>query len=321
MSEFKFPDEREVEEDQDIEVGMPVEGEGEDEAEIEIVDTTPEKDRGRKPLDRDVEDPTEDELKQYSEGVKKRIAELTHARHDERRKAEALSREREEFERAARALMEENQRLKKYVQTGEQEFSKVATTAAEAELAEARRKLKEAHESFDTDAIIAAQEALSDAKVKLDRAKNFRPAPLQTEQEAVQMQPSVQAQPKADEATLRWQARNQWFGHPEHEDMSLFAIGVHKKLVANGVDPRSKEYFEQIDARMKSTFPDFFGVEDRPKSGEVSRKPSTVVAPATRSTGARKIQLTQEQVAVARRLGITPQQYAVELAKMEKQNG
>ena len=319
MSEFKFPDEREVEEDQDIEVGMPAEGE--DEAEIEIVDTTPEKDRGRKPLDRDVEDPTEDELKQYSEGVKKRIAELTHARHDERRKAEALAREREEFERAARALMEENQRLKKYVQTGEQEFSKVATTAAEAELAEARRKLKEAHESFDTDAIIAAQEALSDAKVKLDRAKNFRPAPLQTEQDAVQMQPSVQAQPKADEATLRWQARNQWFGHPDHEDMSLFAIGVHKKLVANGVDPRSKEYFEQIDARMKSTFPDFFGVEDRPKSGEVSRKPSTVVAPATRSTGARKIQLTQEQVAVARRLGITPQQYAVELAKMEKQNG
>lgn len=319
MSEFKFPDEREVEEDQDIEVGMPAEGE--DEAEIEIVDTTPEKDRGRKPLDRDVEDPTEDELKQYSEGVKKRIAELTHARHDERRKAEALAREREEFERAARALMEENQRLKKYVQTGEQEFSKVATTAAEAELAEARRKLKEAHEAFDTDAIIAAQEALSDAKVKLDRAKNFRPAPLQTEQEAVQMQPSVQAQPKADEATLRWQARNQWFGHPDHEDMSLFAIGVHKKLVANGVDPRSKEYFEQIDARMKSTFPDFFGVEDRPKSGEVSRKPSTVVAPATRSTGARKIQLTQEQVAVARRLGITPQQYAVELAKMEKQNG
>jgi len=72
---------------------------------------------------------------------------------------------------------------------------------------------------------------------------------------------------------------------------------------------------------MKSTFPEFFGVEDRPKSGEVSRKPSTVVAPASRSTSARKIQLTPEQVNVARRLGITPQQYAVELAKLEKQNG
>lgn len=318
MSEYKFPDEMDDNTSPEVEI---VEEGSSNEPEIEIVDTTPEKDRGRKPLDRVVEDPTEDEMKQYSEGVKKRISELTHARHDERRKAEALAREREEFERAARALMEENQRLKQYVHTGEQEYSKVATTAAEAELAEARRKLKEAHESFDTDAIIAAQEALSDAKVKLDRAKNFRPAPLQTEQEAVQMQPSVQTQPKADEETLRWQARNQWFGDPEHVDMSLFAIGVHKKLVANGVYPRSKEYYEQIDARMKSTFPKFFGVEDRPQSGDVSRKPSTVVAPATRSTSARKIQLTPEQVAVARRLGITPQQYAVELVKMERSNG
>jgi DNA repair exonuclease SbcCD ATPase subunit len=318
MSEYKFPDEMDDNTPPEVEI---VEEGSSNEPEIEIVDSTPEKDRGRKPLDRVVEDPTEDEMKQYSEGVKKRISELTHARHDERRKAEALAREREEFERAARALMDENQRLKQYVQTGEQEYSKVATTAAEAELTEARRKLKEAHESFDTDAIIAAQEALSDAKVKLDRAKNFRPAPLQKEQEAVQMQPSIPAQPKVDEATLRWQARNQWFGSPDHEDMSLFAIGVHKKLVANAVDPRSKEYYEQIDARMKSTFPEFFGVEDRPRSGDGSRKPSTVVAPATRSTSARKIQLTPEQVAVARRLGITPQQYAVELVKMERSNG
>jgi hypothetical protein len=319
MSGYKFPDE--MEDNTPPEVEIAEEGSS-NEPEIEVIDSTPEKDRGYKVVDSDnIKDPTDEELTEYSASVQKRLKELTFARHNERRKAEALAREREEFERAARTLLEENQRLKKYVQTGEQEFSKVATTAAEAELNEARRKLKEAHESFDTDAIIAAQEALADAKVKLDRAKNFRPAPLQEDQEAVQMQPSMPAQPKVDDATLRWQARNQWFGHPDHEDMSLFAIGVHKKLVANGVDPRSKEYFEQIDARMKSTFPDFFGVEDRPKSGEVSRKPSTVVAPATRSTGARKIQLTSEQVAVARRLGITPQQYAVELAKLEKQNG
>lgn len=318
MSEYKFPDEMEDNTpDTEVEAELPAN----DELEVEIVDSTPEKDRGRKPLGRDVEDPTEEELQQYSAGVKKRIAELTHARHDERRKAEALAREREEFERAARALMEENQRLKQYVQSGEQEYTKVATTAAEAELAEARRKLKEAHESFDTDAIIAAQEALADAKVKVDRAKNFRPTPLQRGEEAVQMQPSIPARQTVDEDTLRWQARNQWFNHPDHDDMTAFALGVHKKLVNSGVNPRSKEYYEQIDARMKSTFPEFFGVEDRPKSGEVSRKPSTVVAPASRSTSARKIQLTPEQVNVARRLGITPQQYAVELAKLEKQNG
>lgn len=291
------------------------------EVELEIIDDTPEQDRGRKPLSREVADPEEDELQQYSEGVKKRIKELTHARHDERRKADALARQSAELERAARALMEENQRLKRYVQNGEQEYTKVVASAAEMELEKAKKQYKDAYESGDSDALLAAQEALTDAKVKLDRAKNFRPTPLQEDQEAVQMQPSVQAQPKADEAALRWQARNQWFWHPDHEDMSLFAIGVHKKLVANGVDPRSREYFEQIDARMKSTFPDFFGVEDKPSSGDGSKKPSTVVAPATRSTGVKKVQLTKTQEMLARKLGITPQQYAVELAKMEKSNG
>ena len=320
MSEFKFPDEKETEQDQEIEVGLPAEGEAE--PEIEIVDTTPEEDRGFKVVDSDrIKDPTDEELDEYSAVVQKRLKELTFARHNERRKAEALAREREEFERAARALMEENKRLRKQYSEGAEVYAKTATSAAEMEVAAARQKYKEAYDSGDADGLVAAQEALTEATLKLKEAKNFRPAPLQTEQEEVQTQSSMPQQQRADEATLRWQARNQWFGHPDHEDMSLFAIGVHKKLVANGVDPRSKEYFEQIDARMKSTFPDFFGVEDRPKSGEVSRKPSTVVAPATRSTGARKIQLTQEQVAVARRLGITPQQYAVELAKMEKQNG
>jgi hypothetical protein len=316
MSEFKFPDELDDDKTPQVEVETP-----DNDTEIEIVDTTPERDRGRKPLDRDVEDPTEDELKQYSDGVQKRIAELTHARHDERRKAEAAAREREEFERAARALLEENQRLKQYVHSGEQEYIKVSSTAAEMELQAAKKQYKEAYESGDSEALLAAQEALTDAKFKLQQAKNFRPTPLQKGEDAVQMQPQIPVRQTVDEDTLRWQARNQWFSHPDHEDMTAFALGVHKKLVNSGVNPRSKEYYEQIDARMKSTFPDFFGVEDRPKYGEVSRKPSTVVAPATRSTSARKIQLTQDQVNVARRLGITPQQYAVELAKLEKQNG
>lgn len=319
MSEFKFPDEMEDNASAaEVEAELPAS----DDLEVEIVDSTPEGDRGYKVVEGDnIKDPTAEELNEYSATVQKRLKELTFARHNERRKAEALAREREEFERAARALMEENQRLKQYVQNGEQEYTKVATTAAEAELAEARRKLKEAHESFDTDAIIAAQEALADAKVKVERAKNFRPTPLQKDEEAVQMQPTIPVRQTVDEDTLRWQARNQWFNHPDHPDMTAFALGVHKKLVSSGVNPRSREYYEQIDARMKSTFPDFFGVEDKPTSGGVSRKPSTVVAPATRSTSARKIQLTPEQVKVAQRLGITPQQYAVEMAKLEKQNG
>jgi hypothetical protein len=91
--------------------------------------------------------------------------------------------------------------------------------------------------------------------------------------------------------------------------------------VNSGIDPRSDDYFERIDARMKATFPDVFGGQGRPKSGDGSKKPSTVVASATRSTGAKKVQLSPTQVSLAKKFGLTPQQYAAELVKMEKSNG
>lgn len=291
------------------------------EVELEIVDDTPEQDRGRKPLTREVPDPEEEELQQYSEGVKKRIKELTHARHDARRKAEALERQAAETERVARALMEENQRLKQYVQNGEQEYTKVVASAAEMELEKAKKQYKDAYESGDSDALLAAQEALTDAKFKVQQAKNFRPAPLQSSQEVVQTAQAQPTAPKIDEKTLRWKAKNQWFGADGYEEITSYSLGLHKKLVNSGYDPRSDEYFEQLDARIRSTFPDLFGKAEKPSTGDGSKKPSTVVAPATRSTGVKKVQLTKTQEMLARRLGITPQQYAAELAKMEKSNG
>jgi hypothetical protein len=182
----------------------------------------------------------------------------------------------------------------------------------------ARRKLKEAQESFDTDAIIAAQEAVMDAKIKVEQTKNYRPTPLQEEKFAVQPQQTQPEKVEPDEKTLRWQAKNQWFGAQGFEEYTSYALGLHQKLVTNGVDPRSAEYFEQIDARMKSTFPDLFGrSEDKPRSGEVQRKPTTVVASVSRSTSAGKIKLTTTQVALAKKLGLTPQQYAAQVAKLE----
>jgi len=291
-----------------------------DEPELEIVDDTPEADRGRKPLDREVADPTEDELQAYSDGVKKRIKELTHARHDERRKAEALAREKAELERLARAMMDENQKLKSYVQTGEQEYSKVLASAAEQELASAKKRYKEAYESGDSDLLLEAQEALTDAKMKVERAKSFKPS-SQMNQEVVQTTQQVPQQPQIDDKTLRWKAKNQWFGQPGYEDVSAFALGLHQKLVNSGVDPRSDEYFERLDARLQATFPAMYGEEAKSQPSAAPRKPSTVVAPATRSSSTKKIQLTSTQAALAKRLGITPQQYAAELAKLEKQNG
>lgn len=317
---FKFPDEQTDTNDSDNDNALKVEV-GSDEVEVEIIDDTPEQDRGRKPLDREVSDPTDEEIDQYSDGVKKRIKELTHARHDERRAKEALAREKEELEKLARHFAEENRKLKEYVNTGTQQYAESQTKLAEAEVEEAKRRLKAATEAFDTDAVIEAQEALLEAKMKVQAAKNFRPAPLQVEEKEVQI-PQQEAKPSPlDEKTLRWQAKNQWFGAPGYEDMTSFALGLHQKLVNSGVDPRSDDYFEQIDARMKSTFRDFFGTEDKPTSGGGSKKPTTVVAPATRSAGAKKIQLTPRQMALATKFGLTPQQYAEQVARLEKSNG
>jgi hypothetical protein len=309
--EFKFPDEDE----------KKVSVEADDSFEVEIVDDTPAKDRGRKPLDREVTDPSDDELEAYSDGVKKRIKELTHARHDERRAKESTLREKQELEKVAHALIDENRRLKQQYNEGAKQNAETASSAAEMELDNARKKLKAAHEAFDTDAIISAQEEMADAKMRLQQAKYAKHVALQPQEEVVQTPQQVQQAPQVDDKTLRWQARNQWFGANGHEEMTSFSLGLHQKLVNSGVDPRSDDYFEQIDARMRSVFSDFFGSDNTQKSGDGSRRPATVVASGARSTGARKIQLTSTQVALARKFGLTPQQYAAEIAKMEKSNG
>ena len=309
--QYKFPDELDDGRNQKVEIIQP-----EDDVEIEIVDDTPIQDRGRRPLDKDVEDPTDDEIENYSDKVKVRIKELTHARHDERRAKEALYREKQELERLAQHMVEENKRLKQYVNNGTEQYGAMAKSVADAELEKARRDYKAAQEAFDTDAILAAQEALTDAKMKITAVQNFRPAPLQVDEYDVQPQQPVPQQVQPDEKTLRWQAKNQWFGAQGFEEVSSFALGLHQKLVSNGVDPRSDEYFEQIDARVKSTFPEMFG-----GTSEKPRRPSSVVAPATRSTGTRKVQLTPSQAALIKKYNLDPKKYVAEVLKLENQNG
>lgn len=168
--QYKFPDELEDNKTQKVEILQP-----DDDVEIEIVDDTPVQDRGRRPLDREVEDPTDEEIESYTRGAQDRIKELTHARHDERRAKETLLREKQELERLAQHYVDENKKLKQYVNNGTEQYGAMAKTAAEAEMEKARRDYKAAQESFDTDAILAAQEALFDAKSKLQQAQNFRP--------------------------------------------------------------------------------------------------------------------------------------------------
>jgi len=301
---FKFPDE--TEDTLEVEVGGK-----ETEIEVEVIDDTPERDRGRKPLDREVADPTDEEIESYSDKVKNRIKELTHARHDERRVKEATMREKDELTQFTQNLLEENRQLKGYVENGTRHIAATSLSTAEAEMAQARRQYKEAQEAFDTDAIIAAQEAMTDAKFRLEAAKNFRPAPLQTFSDRVQTQQPAPQRVQPDEKSLRWQAKNQWFGAQGFEEVTSYSLGLHQKLVNSGVDPQSDDYFEQIDARVKGKFPEVFG------KSESNRRPSTVVASATRSSGAKKVQLTSSAVALAKKFGLTPQQYAAQVAKLE----
>lgn len=322
--DYKFPHEMDEENqgkpEDDIEIDVDAEGD----VSIEIEDDTPERDRKAKPLDRAVEDPSDEEIENYTQGAQSRIKQLTHARHDERRAKEAALREKQELERMAQAILDENKRLKEYVNSGQATFAENLQARAEAEMEMARRKYKEAQESYDSDAMLAAQENLTDAKMKLENAKNFKPTPLQVERDDVKTYQQVPEAPQLDEKTLRWQAKNQWFGSAGYEEMTAFALGLHQKLVATGIDPRSDEYFDRVDGRLKQVFPEVFGTskESDAAKAEPTKKPGNVVAPASRSSGAKKvIKLTTTQARLAEKYGLTHKQYAQEVLKLEANNG
>ena len=276
---YKFPDEIEsTGKPEDNDVNVSVDGEGD--IEVDIEDDTPERDRFAKPLEREVAEPTDEELESYGSKVKARIKELTHARHDERREKEKLSREKAELERVAQQLMEERRRYVQYINDGTQTHVETLKAKAEGELEMARRKYKEA----------------------------------QRQQEV--------PRPQLDDKTLRWQAKNQWFGSPGYEELTAFALGLHQKLVTTGYDPRSDEYFERVDSRMRSVFPEVFQGNDKTTRAEPARRPATVVASASRSTGAKKnVKLSTSAAAIADRLGVSHADYAKEFLKLEANNG
>ena len=318
--DYKFPHEVEEEETQgkpeaDFDIDIDAEGD----VDIQIEDDTPEADRRARPLDKEVEDPTDEEIENYTQGAQNRIKQLTHARHDERRAKDAAVREKEELERMAAAILEENRKLKEYVKNGEVTYAETLQAKAEAEMEMARRKYKEAQESYDSDAMLAAQENLTDAKMKLESAKNFKPTPLQNDNSAVQIQSSSQEAPRLDDKTLRWQAKNQWFGSPGYEEMTAFALGLHQKLVATGIDPRSDDYFARVDGRLKQVFPELLGIsESADRKADPVKKPATVVASSSRSSGAKKVvKLTTTQQRLADKFGLSHKQYAQEVLKLE----
>ena len=317
--EYEFPDEKEAREGKTTQKELPLEEKQAAADEIEVVDDTPEPDRGRKPLESAPEEPSEEELQQYSDSVRQRIQKFTKGYHDERRAKEAALREKEEALRLAQAIVEENKRLKGSLGKGQEALINQAKATVGMELEKAKQKYKEAYEAGDTEKLVEAQDELTSIKIKADRINNFRPS-LQAEETQVEPSLNVQA-PQPDNKALAWQNQNRWFG--SDEEMTSFALGLHQKLVKSGVNPQSDEYYERIDSRMRQVFPDAFdSSEDSEKVERPTRAKASVVAPATRSTSSKKITLTQTQVNIAKRLGVPLELYAKKVAdEARKQYG
>ena len=322
--EFEFPDpekettEIEIESPKDVtniteKPSVTVE---KPDVEVEVVDDTPVKDRNRTPSEPPA-DVTEDELGEYSEKVKKRIQHFSKGYHDERRKAESAQREREEAVRLAQSLLQENNRFKEEISKTQSALLEQAKTKSTQDVEQAKKEYRIAYESGDPDKMIAAQTALNAAQIRADKLQSFKPQALQPEKTSVQPETTAPA-PSVDQKAVAWQKQNPWFG--SDDEMTSLALGLHQKLVREGIDPQSDEYYERINTRMRKVFPDQFDSDEAPPAEKPRR--SSVVAPASRSVAPRKITLTSSAVALAKRLGLTPEQYARQVAEdMRKQNG
>jgi hypothetical protein len=315
LEEFEFPDE--VKAKPDTESG--------DEFEIEIENDVPPQDRNRKAVNPEVVEALEEEdLEKFNNDQNTALKEAKKVYHQERREKEAAQREQQEAINLAKKALAENKMLKERLHNGETAYVDTVKSAALSELESAKQDFKSAYESGDADKLLEAQERMTNAKFRMDKAENYQPQfkkASQEEQFDVQIpQPQVNA---PDRKAVAWQKQNVWFG--SDEEMTSLALGLHEKLVRNGIPAGSDDYYESIDKTMRKRFPENFEGEQEVETDEPAKvnrpKASTVVAPATRSTSPKKIRISKTQVALAKKLGLTPEQYARELTKLEAQNG
>lgn len=320
VDEFKFPDEIEdddVQEQEELEVTAEVD---ENSVEIVVEDDTPEEDRNVEPLPDEIKEELEtvDKSKEYSKNVKDKFTKYKKAWHDERRAKEAAFREQQEALRIAQQMLDENNRLKNMLHNGEKELISNYQVSAELELDKAKANYKEAYDSGDSDKLLEAQDELFRAQIKLDKAKNFRPT-VQNVETPVQIPQQRQQPAQADDRVAEWVADNPWFVDPKKQIMRKYAEAYHAELenTYGAGFVGTEKYYEAIDDEMKRRFPeelgDKYNADDKPKR----TKPSTVVAPAKRSTASKKVVLNKSQMATIKKLGLTPEQYVREQLKLE----
>ena len=275
-------------------------------AEEEVVEEQPKEEAAPEPEKTEEEKPSTDkgEHDQYSEKVKKRISTLVgKLRESERREDAAV--------KYAAGLKDKQSDLETQLQSLNQNYASTMETASTSQVEEAKLRLKKAIEEGDVNAQADAQSILARASLDAERAK-IQKEQLEMQAQKFQQTPepvpptTPQAPPPPDPKATAWAEKNDWFG--KDEAMTYTAFAVHRKLVEQeGYDPRSDEYYEEIDRQVREQFPNNFEVE---KSKKVVDQ---TVAPAVKSTsskGKRTVRLTPSQVAIAKKLGVPLEEYA-----------
>jgi len=313
--DFQFPDEQEVELSESGNI------------EIEIEDDTPLEDQGRTPPNPKTVKELRvevDDLDKYSKDAKDKLIRMKRVWNDERRAREQAEREHAAAMEALQTVYAKNKRIKDLVNTKAADYQEKMRETAEIQIKAAKKEFKDAYEAGDSDAMAEAQEKMSRLQVELDRVKKSKDdSSLQDEfntvqpQQQIQYAPPIPQPPKLDQRVIEWQEENPWFG--QNRVMTAMALGVHEDLRENGVEVGSEDYYAKLDKTMRKRFPDYFDEEEtaEPVADKPKAKPATVVAPATRSTAPKRVRLKASQVAIAKKLGLTPEQYVRELLKLE----
>ena len=316
--EIELPQEKKENEKEEVVVEQATEDKTNEEPETKLEDGGSAGDSSEKPVEQPVvqEDNKQKsegkEAEDYSDGVKKRIAKLT-------KKMREAERQREEALRYAESVRKERDEFKTQANTLDKDYTTEMENRISGQLAAAQAKLTSARQSDDAKSETEALTAISQlgyeqgrlAELKTQNEMREKAAKELPKQQPInQQQPAAQPDPKAE----AWAGNNDWFG--TDSAMTYTAFDLHRKLTEEeGINPKSDEYYKEIDKRIRLEFPHKF---DKPVNKSVS-KPTQTVASATRSskTGRKQVRLTSSQVAIAKKLGVPLEEYAKQLKLTE----
>ena len=286
-----------TEEEKDVEVTLDENAES---ASVDAAETAPNTGQS----EQKTEEPDDKELQDVGKRAQDRIKKLTTKyKNEERAKQEA--------ERKAQEATLENEKLKERLKNLDQGYISEYGTRLDAQLEQAKKNYRDAHEAGDVDKMFDAQQALSKISIEQERhriAKDRQEAQVKEVEQQAQ-QPQAQSQPQqapVDPKAQAWAEKNEWFG--EDQVMTSTAMGIHQKLSEEGFDLSSDEYYDEIDRQLKSLFPDKFNTE-RTNGGSARVAPADTSA-SRKKQGRRTVRLTPSQVAIAKKLNVPLEEYA-----------